>query len=134
MARVRLKLTNFRPIPGDTARRYQNIKTGEIVSLREFQRRAQRIEVEPRERKPRENVRKIRARWYANKVNRELFFEQAPSDAYISFEQAMASPEFIFYEDMVHSYYPDDRSLGWEFWNDLADYYDEHSDDWGETP
>ncbi len=134
---IRLHLANFHRIPGST--RYVNRKNpNETISYREFRRRAERRLEEPKPRKPRATVRQNRARWYANKVNREEFIRQSQTrewnpQAYISFEEAAASPDFMFYEDMIHSGYADDRAVGWEFFEGLEEYYEEHSSDWGES-
>lgn len=136
--RVQLHLTNFRRLPGK-AQRYKHQKTGEEISYREFRRRAERRVVEPKPPTPRLTVARKRAKWYANKWNRETFLRQYEtgnwdSSDFISYNDAMMKDDFIKYTDLIHSSDPDDRALGWEFFDDLSDYYEEHSDDWGETP
>lgn len=135
---IRLHLANFHRIPGST--RYVNRKNpSETISYREFRRRAERRIEEPKPRKPRPTVRQNRARWYANKVNREEFIRQSQTrnwhpEAFISFDDAVASPDFAYYESMIRTGNATERAAGWEFFEELEEYYEEHSNDWGETP
>lgn len=135
MPRVKLELKGFKPLEGDAKRRAVNPRTGEVISRREFVKRAKRIEPEQQKvtpKKPRETVKQRRARWYANHVNRQVWLEEGNTDEYISFDQAINSPEFQYYDSLIHSRYEEDRALGYDYFDELEQEF--MSQDWGETP
>ena len=128
---TRLQLAGFAPIKGDKARRYRNEKTGEIISLRQFQKRASRVQVEVKP-KPRLTAREKRIRWMANHINREVWESGGAQWEYQSYREIENSFEFQYYESLVHSGYESDRELAREFWDELEEEYAEM--DWGESP
>ena len=137
MARSKLVLKGFSPLKGDTARRAKNDKTGEIISRREFVKRAERVELKQKPIKKRETRKEQRARWYANNSNKQTWEEyirnpNSPQPEYISFAEAMASPEFQYFEGLIRSPYEEDRKLGYNYFEELEDEF--LTQDWGETP
>lgn len=135
--KVRLHLRNYRPIKygaGKAARRYVNIKTGQEIGVREFQARAERIEVKPKPPKELESIKRKRAKWYANHYNREIFMQEGHGtpDEYMSYDEAMADPDFIEHEAMIHSRDETIRDEGYAYFDELYDEY--QNEDWGETP
>lgn len=127
----RFYLPGFAPIRGDKARRYRNEVTGETISLRQFQARAVLKEVEVK-RKERLTPHQQRVRWYANYENKRVWKEGGKPWEYVSYAQVEQSPEFNFYEGLIHSYYEGDRDVGYEFFRELEEEYADQ--DWGETP
>lgn len=134
MARkVKLTLAGFSLKPGTerTSRRYIN-KYGVEISRRQFVKLAQRQKITPKPPKIRETAKQHRAKLYANYVNRQTWKAGGLSRDYISRDEAMQMPEFVYYDSLVGSGYADDRYQAEEFWDDLEDIYAAH--DWGETP
>jgi hypothetical protein len=132
MARKKLVLKGFKPIEGDKARRAKNSKTGEIISRREFAKRATKIEVKEKPPKKRETKRDQRARWYADHYNRLTWLDNGQPQEYMSFEEAKESFEFQYYEALIRSPYEEDRMTGYDFFEELEQEF--VSEDWGETP
>jgi hypothetical protein len=132
MARNKLVLKGFQPIKGDKARRAINNKTGEVISRREYSKRASLVETKTKPVKKRETAQERRARWYANSVNRQNWLDDSPPEDYISFEQAKKMPEFQYFESLIRSRYEEDRDTGYDFFDQLEQEF--MTQDWGETP
>lgn len=134
--KYRLHLRNYRAIKageGAKERRYVNIKDPtDTISVREFQARARRILVMPKPPKKRLTVSEKRARWMANHINRQTWLNDGdPKTDYISYEDAAKLPEFKYYESLIHSYDPDDRAEGYNYFEELE--YEYEHEDWGDS-
>ena len=135
--KYRLHLRNYRAIKGREGakeRRYYNIQDpSDTISVREFQERAKRIVVVPREPKKRLTVYEKRAKWMKNHINRQHWLNgDDPKTAYISRQEAAELPEFQLFERLIHSRDADVREVGYDYFEQLE--YEYEHEDWGETP
>jgi hypothetical protein len=134
----RYKLRNFRQLedkPGEHKRQAINIKTGQVISRREFVARAKK-EVVIQKPKEKSTIHEKRVKWYANHYNHEEFDRMVgagtQSGDYISFDDVESDSEFRMYEDMIHSRDAELRELAYDYFEELEDEY--LNEDWGETP
>jgi hypothetical protein len=135
--KYKLWLENYRPVKygaGKKARNYYNKNTGEVISVREFQKRAEWREVKPKPHREPQSIHEKRVRWYTNHYNREIFMTEGHGtpDEYISFSEAEADPDFIAHEAMIRSRDEAVRDEGYAYFDELYDEY--QNEDWGETP
>ena len=115
-------------------RQYVDRQTGEVVSRSFVYARSKRVrisqkEIERAEARRRETVHRRRARWFANHHNREVYERRGAQSEYISFDQAEDDDEFVLYESLIHSRDDDLRDLGYAYFQELEDEYE--NEDWG---
>lgn len=114
---------------GGTSRRYKNKATGETIARRQFVKLAKKVQIIPQEHK---TAREQRLTWYTNYANRQVWLEGGLPYDYVSQADMSKSPEFNYYDRLVHSPYEEDRDVAREYWDEMEDIY--ANQDWGETP
>lgn len=125
--RVSLNVPGYEPYRNEKGtRRYRKIENPEeTISKRQFQKLAH-AQIEPQ----RKHDRGVLYRMY---VNRQMWLnrgEEIPN--YISTEEAMDTPEFIYYEMLISSSNRELADEAYDFYDELYDLY--INKDWGETP
>lgn len=125
--RASLQVPGYEPYRNEKGtRRYRKIESPEeTISKRQFQKLAHE-QIDPK----RQYDRAVLYRMYVNRQEWLNRGTEVPN--YISTQEAMDTPEFIYYELLIHS---SDRRLR----DEANDFYDELYDlyinkDWGETP
>lgn len=125
--RVSLKVVGYEPYTNERGtRRYRRVgKPAETISQRQFRKLAH-AEIDPQKQRERGIL-------YRVYVNRQRWIERGEREPqYVSTDEAMDMPEFLYYEALINSRDPELRDEAYDFYDELYDLY--INKDWGETP